>query len=201
MPVIAVVSHDYPWSATVTACNRKTGVCRKVDPILVDAAGARERDVRWVRLPPEVELQTVVQMILDAKRPAEKITRLALYAHGNFGMVLLPGRNANPLKFLMRATASIFAPLRPHFHPFQRMIQIYACGVASDTSIEDWKGNEVPGSFKGDGKGVGYLMMKELATLTGCTVQAYVSAAIGNDSYRGQGTTVLVYPGGGYVTL
>jgi hypothetical protein len=199
MPVIAIVSHDYPWTATVTACNRKTGVCRKEDPILVDAAGARERDVRWIHLSAEVELPAIVQMILDAKKPAEKITRLLMYAHGNFGMVALPGKNASPLRFLMRATASLFAPLRPHFHTLQRMIQIYGCGVASDTSVDDWKGTIVPGTFKGDGNGLGYLMMKELATLTSCTVQAYIDPAYGTTTH--QGPTVLVYPGGGFVRL
>jgi hypothetical protein len=200
MPVIALVSHDYGgFAVQVTACNRKTGSCRPVDPILVDAAGARERDVRWVRLPPEVELQSVVQMILDAKKPAEKITRLVMHAHGNYGAVALPGKQASPLKYLMRATASTFAPLRPHFHPFQRMIQIYGCGVASDTSVDDWKGNVVPGTFKGDGKGAGYLMMKELATLTACSVQAYINPSDGNSSWND--ITVLVYPGGGYVRL
>jgi hypothetical protein len=199
MPVIAVVSHDYPWIATVTAYNRKTGVSRKEEQTLFDAAGALERDVRWIHLAPEVELQAIVQMILDAKKPAEKITRLLMYAHGNFGMVALPGKQASLLKYLMRATASIFAPLRTHFHPFQRMIQIYGCGVASDTSVDDWKGTIVPGTFKGDGNGPGYLMMKELATLTSCTVQAYIDAAFGSTNH--QGPTVLVYPGGGFVRL
>ena len=199
MPVIAVVSHDYPWIATVTAYNRKTGVSRKEEQTLFDAAGALERDVRWIHLAPEVELQAIVQMILDAKKPAEKITRLVMHAHGNYGAVALPGKQASPLKYLMRATASTFAPLRPHFHPFQRMIQIYGCGVASDTSVDDWKGTTVDGTFKGDGNGLGYLMMKELATLTACSVQAYINPSDGNSSWND--ITVLVYPGGGFVRL
>jgi hypothetical protein len=76
-------------------------------------------------------------------------------------------------------------------------VWIVACGVASATSIQDARGNLVPGTFKGDGNGVGYGMMRRLASVTPCTAQAYINPELGPDFWPGP--SVLAYPNGGFV--
>jgi hypothetical protein len=197
MPAVAVVSHD---SNLGMAYNKITNVCRPMPPRLTDAAGTVERDVCSIFLQPGVAMESVVQLIFGAKRPTETMAKLVLYSHGNNGMVLLGGQEPEYLgKALAERNANAFAVLRPHFHPLQRVIKIFACGVASDTSIVDAKGNPVQGTFKGDGKGIGYLMIKKLASVTDCPVEANINQELNIPTWKGP--SVLVYPDGGLVQL
>lgn len=189
MAFIAVISHDGGWG---TRCNR-AGVCGPSDMIRPG------EQVHNVHLERGIALEGVVQKILAAKPPNEKITKLFILAHGDSGVVFLPGQKEDPLKYLFFMTSAKFAPLREHFHPYQRAIELHCCGVASDTSILDAKGTVIPGTFKGDRKGQGYQFMKQLAMHTHCTVQGYINREFNSD--RWTGPTVLVYPTRGLVRL
>ena len=151
--------------------------------------------VRIVGLPLHTPPSTAVALIRKQLGPSEKMDILKLCCHGNFGTVFLGGLN-DFKNALMHDNASVFAPLRDCFHPYQRMIHIHGCAVASETSV-------VPpatrGTFTGKPDGGGLVFMNELAMWTGCAVQGNIDAIWFGVYFFGD--TVLAYPNGKFCTL
>src|SRR5262245_25420610 len=105
MVFIAAISHDTGWG---THCNR-AGKCNIPNDMIRPGV-----QVRNVHLPQGIPLEGVVQMILAAKQPQEKITTLFIMAHGDSGRVALAGSGADPMTYLFYMTSAKFAPLRAH---------------------------------------------------------------------------------------
>ena len=98
-------------------------------------------------------------------------------------------RQEYPLLALRRANADAFAPLRAHFHAYQRLIHLYVCGMPGDAA-----------GTKEGGSGAGYLFMKELALQTGATIRSNLDGVL-NLRDRFQSPSLLVYPEGGFTVL
>jgi len=119
---------------------------------------------------PEAYVSRVIDLLED-----DQIATLHIACHGDYGTLRL----GNGLTI---DSVGAFEELRPHFDQPRGMIKIYACGVASETSVEgnctlqDRSNCDVPGTFTGRLDGRGYGLLKAMANLTGASVQAAVNA-------------------------
>lgn len=154
-------------------------------------------------------LEHVVGQIIACKPKGEHITVLRIGSHGNAGGICISGEKNIPLAYV---TADCLAPLKVHFKPPYGVIQIYACGVASDESIYQpgtrpeerkfrpgvWHGGIRPGDSLA--QRLGYRLLARMAEVTGMPVLAPFDV---QPQYATslKGPQLWVYPDGNYVKL
>lgn len=137
-----------------------------------------------------------VQRVISTLK-GDKIAVLHIAGHGDSGSIEL----GQGMKY---EWVGAFAALKPHFRPepwAERVIKIYACGLASASSIQGSGPGLRPGTMnwrQNDSRNYqskGYQFLKTLANVTGIPVMASVHPLPNTPPYfKFEGQTVYVYP-------
>ena len=144
--------------------------------------------------------KNIVAMILHAAG-GSKVKILRTVAHGNSGVYEFPHLwNVNLISAEYQQLRTVFAP--------NARFEMHGCGIASETSIlkpgvdirDATVGNTVPGRFSGRATGVGLVYLRRVASVFGVQVVAGIDVQVVSPrSWRFEGDTVIVYPGGKFV--
>jgi hypothetical protein len=133
-------------------------------------------------------LDTVSNVIADLYERNDRLDKFQLLGHGDFGSMTI-----GTLWDLESIGSMRY--LKPWFQDMPFGIQLLGCGVASATSIQSG-GQIVLGSFSISGNG--YKLMREMARLTGVSVEAGIHVQVQDPWYDIEGPAVRVYPDGTY---